>query len=238
MKRRLKQLSAPVISVFLPDRCRLCGEVIFTGDTLCAECENALRPEGELCRKCGLPVQDCKCEEYKFKCNYSAFAAPFYLKNSIAKGVVRFKNYGFTELAQAYAEEIVKCASERFDGARFDCVVSVPVQKLRRIKRGYNQSELLARAVAERLAVPYEDLLMKVRKTKSQRGISAKERMANLKGAFDLAPDKDAEGKTILIVDDIKTTGSTLSECALTLKAYGAKEVFAASVAVAYDKKR
>jgi competence protein ComFC len=162
--------------------------------------------------------------------------SPFYFENSIAKGLIRFKNHGFTELAPAYAKDIAACVNNHFEGVKFDCITFVPLRKLKKLKRGYNQTEILANELGKVLNLPVENLLIKTRYTKSQRTMSARERRTNLRGAFDLALDKEIDGKYILLVDDIKTTGSTLNECAYTLFAYGAKEVYAVSAAVVkYD---
>ena len=232
MIKVLRDAMAAIAFAFIPDRCSLCGEVVMHGETYCDDCADALRPKGELCPKCGKEKENCDCDEVKFRCDYTAFAAPFYFRNSIARGIIRFKNYNRTELAKTYADEISCCVHERFADAEFDCVTYIPMTGFRQFRRGYNQSKILAEAVAEKLSLPLEDLLVKTRKTKSQRNISARERKTNLHGAFDLAMNAGAEGKCILIVDDIKTTGSTLSECALTLKAYGAKDVYATAVAL------
>lgn len=224
--------------VLFTNRCRLCGDVISPVDSVCDSCKNAKRPQGKLCKKCGLPEDDCECKNSHHICEYSAFAAPFYFTGSIALGLVRFKNNGYTELAEAYVDEIVKCVNERFKDVPFDCVTYVPMRKLREFRRGYNQSKLLAQGVADKLDLPLEDLLIKVHHTRTQRGSSAKERRTNLHGAFDLAKDAEVKDKYILIIDDVKTTGSTLNECAFTLRAFYAKSVYAASVAVVQPEKK
>ena len=238
MNKELKGTADFYKKVLFTKRCELCGEVIYPVDTLCEECKNADRPEGKLCKKCGLPEDDCNCKKSHHICEYSAFAAPFYFDGSIAVGLVRFKNSGYAELASAYIKEIVNCVRERFVDVEFDCVTYVPMRKFREYKRGYNQSKLLAQGVADELGLPLEDLLIKVHHTKTQRGSSAKERRVNLHGAFDLAPNKDVKDKRVLIVDDVKTTGSTLNECAFTLRAYYAKSVYATSVAVVKKEKQ
>lgn len=237
-KENIKNAADAVGVLIFPRRCALCGEVIETDKRYCSECKNAPRPKGELCRKCGITKEHCKCNEQNYRCEYAAFAAPFYFDKSIAKGIVRYKNFGYTELAESYADELSKCVKENFDDVAFDCITFVPLRKMRQRKRGYNQSQLLAEALSKRLGVPTEDLLIKTRRTKTQRTSSAKERRVNLHGAFDLTLGREADGKNVLLVDDIKTTGSTLNECALTLRAYGADSVYACAVAVADNEAR
>lgn len=238
IKKNIKIAADSLGVLIYPRRCKLCGEVIEPDKKLCSDCKKAPRPEGELCHKCGLTKENCKCDENSFRCEYTAFAAPFYFENSIAKGIVRFKNFDYTELAQSYAAEMAECIKDNFGDAEFDCVTYIPLQKSRERKRGYNQAQLLAKELAKRLDLPLEDLLIKTRRTKTQRTSSAKERRVNLHGAFDLALGKEADGKCILLVDDIKTTGSTLNECALTLRAYGADSVYACAVAVVDENRK
>lgn len=108
--------------------------------------------------------------------------------------------------------------------ADFDCVVPVPLSKKRLNERGFNQSELLAKPFAEYFGIEYrDDILVKTRETQRQSRLVPSQRLTNVKGAF-FARD-DARDKNIIIVDDIMTTGSTLTACAKALKAAGAKNI-------------
>ncbi|MBR3149547.1 MAG: ComF family protein [Eubacterium sp.] len=238
MNEIIKNAFEKLKTVIVPNRCDLCGEVIFPDETRCEKCENALRIEGDICDKCGVTKENCKCDKYNFKCEYSMICSPFYFDGSIAVGIIRLKNYGYVNIADAFADEMVRCLLERTDVKAFDCVTFVPMTKGKQRRRGYNQSELLATKVADKLGLPLASLLVKVRRTKPQRKISAKERRVNLHGAFDLAYDCDVTGKTVLLIDDVKTTGSTLNECALTLLSYGAKSVIASTVAIVDESMR
>jgi competence protein ComFC len=106
-------------------------------------------------------------------------------------------------------------------------VISVPIHKNKLKKRGFNQAEMLAKLVAKNSNLEFRDLLVRIRKTKTQVGLSKMEREVNLKNAFVLTPKYIhlVKGRNILIVDDVYTTGSTLNECAKVLKEFGAKEV-------------
>ena len=111
-----------------------------------------------------------------------------------------------------------------FDGDRFDAVVPVPLHRSRLVKRGFNQAELMAKAVAGRINVPVLDKLKVVRRTRDQVELSADARRANVAGAY---ASRGPVVGTILLVDDVFTTGATLSECATTLKKAGASEIHA-----------
>lgn len=120
----------------------------------------------------------------------------------------------------------------------FDILTWVPVSRLRKLKRGYDQVELLVNAVAQELDLVPIRTLRKVRNTPPQSRIhEAAHRRANVMGAYKIVDPSQIQGKRILLLDDIITTGATISECAKTLLLAGAKEVSAAAVAVAsHDK--
>jgi len=117
-------------------------------------------------------------------------------------------------------------------------IVPVPLHKSRRHARGFNQSELIARAAVRSLPQRLEVLegaLIRQRDTISQVGLSREERIQNVRDAFRVAQPSRVKGRDILLVDDVMTTGTTLSECARLLKEAGAERVWAATVARAFD---
>lgn len=234
MRSAVKRL----LYVLFPKRCELCGDVVELDKIRCEQCDSLKMIEGKICKKCGREVKNCVCSIEKFSPDYKAFCAPYYFEGSAVTAVYRLKNAGFKELAPAMSKSIVKAVRLRFTDECFDVVTCVPMTKSRKRKRGYNQSELLARETAALLGVPFDELIYKNRRTKSQRKSSAKARRANLYGAFSLIEGKDVKNKTVLIVDDVKTTGSTLSELAFTLKDSGAKAVYAAAFTVTNKHKK
>lgn len=221
---------------FFPKRCELCGEVICLDEVRCDSCKSAERITGDLCEKCGRSRLDCECGSKTSKPEYKAIAAPYYYENSIKTAVNRFKDYKYTELKFKMAEEISNCIKERFGEITFDIITYVPMTKSKERKRGYNQSKLLAQEVSKNLCLAFCDCLVKVRETSQQKRSGAAKRRINLHGAFDLKNGADVKGKTILIIDDVKTTGSTLNECSFVLNGYGAKAVYAAAFCVTNKK--
>lgn len=103
----------------------------------------------------------------------------------------------------------------------------VPLCYRKLLKRGFNQAEVLARTISKNLNLPLYDGLLKIKETKDQANLSYEERLTNLKNAFAL---KNKPPEKIILVDDIKTTGSTLKECAQVLKKAGAKKIIALTV--------
>lgn len=219
-----------------PRRCDLCGEVVALSDERCDDCRTQHRITGDTCDVCGCEKEFCSCGKNPKKPGYKRIVAPYYFEKSIAKAVHRFKFYGYTELSNAMAKEIADVVDDKYFDIEFDCVTYVPMSKKKLRKRGYNQSHLLAKDISERLKIPLSDMLVKSIDTPSQRGSSAKERSRNLYGSFDIADNVDPEGKTILLIDDVKTTGSTLGECSSTLKSAGAS-VYCATLAITKKNK-
>ncbi len=109
----------------------------------------------------------------------------------------------------------------------------MPLHRFKKWKRGYNQTELIAKYMAKKLDIPYMDTLTKVRNTKTQSSLSAKHRETNVKNAFKCKCD--IKGKRILLIDDIITTGLTINECSRILKRAGATRVDFAVIACVND---
>jgi competence protein ComFC len=115
-----------------------------------------------------------------------------------------------------------------------DLIVPVPLHKARRRERGFNQSERIGREIARRAGIVFDpDVLVKVRGTPPQTSLEHKARADNVRGVYALGKKKDVAGKKLLLVDDVFTTGSTLGECARTLREAGAADVRAVTVAQA-----
>lgn len=225
------EISRLLYAVF-PRRCDICGDVVAPSVGRCDRCVGARRVVGKICNSCGKTEDDCHCKRIVYnKPRYNAIYAPYYYEGSIAYAVRRMKLHGYRELTPAMGREMAMCLSDRCD-ASFDLVTCVPISKRRQRVRGYNQAELLARVVAQELGVPFVVALEKIADNDSQRTKSGYQRKGNVFGVFDLVDGVDVDGKTVLVVDDVKTTGATLSECADMLKIYGAKEVYASTFAV------
>ena len=117
---------------------------------------------------------------------------------------------------------------------RLPLIVPVPLHASKRGERGFNQAELLVRAAAKRLPKPFKvaaGLLKRERPTQSQVGLTREERVANMRDAFRVTDPQRVKGATVVVVDDVMTTGTTVSECARVLKKAGAERVWAATVA-------
>jgi ComF family protein len=120
---------------------------------------------------------------------------------------------------------------ERLRDHQFDVIVSVPLHSARQRERGFNQASLLAELLSAHTSIPSRPLLKRIRYTTTQTALDRSERMENLHNAFRLRKNADVRGLRVLLIDDVLTTGSTLSECARVLKRAGANSVHAATAA-------
>ena len=131
-------------------------------------------------------------------------------------------------LAEPLGRILASCAtknSSRLENLQFDVIIAVPMHAARERVRGYNHAQRLAEIVSRQLRIPAPTgLLRRVRSTKAQVGLAGDERRKNLRGAFEASPK--VAGQTILLIDDVSTTGSTLRECSTALKQAGAKGVY------------
>jgi ComF family protein len=197
-----------LIELIAPDTCLGCGR---QGDLLCANCLAKLPagrnvpPSGQLA---GVTVA-------------TDYTGP--VKELILS--LKFKR---SRSAAALAAWLL-AGRLSLESARFDCVTAVPIAPARYRERGYNQAELIARALARQLGVPYRSLLGRTT-TEHQMGRTRAERLAGIQGAF-YATRRHLAGQRILVVDDVVTTGATLGECAHVLRGAGAKVVYGAAVA-------
>lgn len=167
-----------------------------------------------------------------------SFTAVWYYEGDVRRSLLRYKFRRGIYLAPRYGRLLAMRLLTQ-GPEQFDVLTWVPVSRLRRLRRGYDQCELLARAVGEELEIEPKQVLRKVRHTPPQSGqLSSAARKANVLGAYALVPGMDVAGKTVVLLDDIRTTGATLEECARVLLTAGAKEVHAAAVAAGRNYKK
>ena len=204
-----------LLDLLFPEKCPFCGRV---------------RDEAGVCPDCmkSLPWTDeaggLRELEPGLLC-----AAPLWYAGSVREAIRRFKFRGGVRAAGPLGGLIAQCAAERFSGG-FDVVTWVPVSDKRLRKRGYDQSLLLAESACALWGVKPERLLRKVRDNPAQSGLKdAAARWRNTRRVY--RPAGDAEGKRVLLIDDVCSTGSTLCSCARTLRAAGAAEIVCAAAA-------
>ncbi|MDQ3602275.1 MAG: ComF family protein [Actinomycetota bacterium] len=215
-----------LVDLFYPERCVGCERR--ASDVLCRTCFEALPGVGSpVCRRCGLPsafaafvCEECKNVDFGFE----SAKAPLKYEGVGKKIVHALKYRGYKRVVERLATPLML---QVLDDGRFDAIVPVPLHRLRLRKRGFNQAELLARGVAEKIKATVSDTLEVVRSTRDQVELSAAQRRANVAGAY--TATVPLRGR-ILLIDDVFTTGATMSACAGTLVSAGAEEVHALSL--------
>lgn len=236
-KKLIEDIIEYVLCLFYPNRCKFCGELTETFVDVCDNCKESLPwIDGEICRFCGSLKTDCACKSAHSN-YYDGIVAPLYYVDSVKRCIHSYKFYDERLNYRCLADLMSKACQKQYGGIDFDYVTYIPMRKRNRRIRGYNQSRLLAKRVSENLNIPFcDDLLIKLYDTKVQRGCSKLERKGNLIGVFDVNNNYDVSDKTVLIVDDVKTSGATLSECGKMLYLNGASGVYCLTAALVNSK--
>ncbi len=237
----MKKIFNTFINYLAPEdiKCICCDEELFDTreDGLCDKCRQELSYITKSCDKCGREIYDegkycvdCKDISYAFDKVYSCLN----YDGTITKLIYNLKYGGQKFLASYLASFIVEKIKQ--NDIKFDILTYVPLNANRQRKRGFNQAELIANEVAKRLGITTTCLLRRVKDTSFQARLSREERIDNLKDAFELIDKKAVKGKTILLLDDIFTTGTTMSECSKLLKSGKAKSVL--GITLSHAKKK
>ena len=234
-----------ILDVLLPRHCVVSGRPLAPDESACVAPEilrQAVLTGQDYCSRCGArqgegigTVERCgRCEEFKEGFSCSEICAVGDYEGVLRELCIALKFHGERGVAAVLAPYMIQQVFDRGFASRVDAVVPLPLHALRQWKRGYNQAELLAAPLAKAISKPlWRDTLKRKRGTQKQSELSAAQRKANVDGAFEVRPRalKMLAGKTILLVDDVMTTGATLKEAALALKRAGAKAVLGAVVA-------
>ncbi len=212
------------LSVFFPGKCVLCHRLLS-------------RQEADLCTHCRIhsPEFTGRKKNISFVADWTAL---WYYMGDARESLKRYKFHGVRSHAQSYGRLLgMKLIQEGL--GQPDMITWVPISRARRQERGYDQDALLARAVARELKLPAVSTLKKRWDNPPQSGIrSAAARKANVLGVYRVTDPARIRGKSILLMDDIITTGATASECARMLLTAGAKSVTCAAIAASANKKK
>lgn len=230
----MKEWQKRLLCAFFPRRCIYCGEVTLPDAVSCEKCADAIpRMDDPTCSHCGRTKTLCICKQHsRF---YDTCVTAMRYEDGAVKAVLSLKKSDRADVIETMAQEMVTAVRRRTDAAAFDMVVCVPMRPAEYKARGFNQSELLAKEVADLLGVTFVQCLKKIYDTKPQKTLSSVARSGNLLGVFDVVGD--VKDKRVLIVDDLLTTGATLHECAKMLKIHGAVNVTALAFAATVPKK-
>jgi ComF family protein len=231
-------------SIVIPAPCRLCGALL-THSSRTPVCQNCLdgfsRVPEKICSICGLPLPDisqvpgealrcsaCRLETYAFD-RARSFAI---YENELARAMVLLKFERIDPLAKWFAARLAEIYRQNEMLIAADVVVPVPLHRDRQKERGYNQAELLSKALAKLLRLPHQGvLLVRKRPRPAKLVLTLSERWTAVRGAFEIRPGSQVDNRRVLLLDDVMTTGATLDACSKALRDAGAKSVVALTVA-------
>lgn len=235
------------MDLIYPPRCSICEKFLWKDRAekdqqellFCRPCFDGFSEiTSPLCPTCGRPFasdvdEDHLCEDcLKKRPYYDAMRAPYLYEGGIMEAIHQFKYAGKTYLAKSLGLLLTSFARKWLDKTDGSLMMPVPLHPRRLRERNFNQSLLLARYVASLLGVELDFLsLRRIRYTQPQTRLKSNERRKNIRKAFQIVDREVVKGRTILLVDDVATTGNTLNECARTLKRSGAKKVFCLTLA-------
>ncbi|MXP61743.1 ComF family protein [Roseomonas sp. M0104] len=248
LRARWRRLGSAALDALLPPRCPACAALVLTEGTLCPDCFRAVTPVGEpLCHCCGLPFLHAGQGEAlaaapggELHCARCAERRPLYGRARAAwlydagskRLILPFKYGDRTELAGLLSRQMAQAGRALL--AEADLLLPVPLHRGRLLARRYNQAGLLAARLSRLSGTPWApNLLRRARHTPKLAGLGAAQRLAVLDGAFCLARHGGSRvaGRQVLLVDDVLTSGATVSACAAVLLAAGATQVDVVAVA-------
>ncbi len=214
MAKNLRRTAALVRDILWPPRCLLCQQPLEEGEALfCAGCEPLVPWTGENCAQQGMHFDRC--------------LSPLYYTEAFKPAFHRYKFQGRWHYSWAFGEWMWDCLrTNDLEYSRFDCITWAPLSFWRRQRRGYDQAQRLALAVSRSSDLPLQRTLVKFRHTPPQSGTEqAQQRWENVRGVYRSKKGVSLEGKRLLLVDDVITTGATLEEASAVLRRAGAEEI-------------
>lgn len=208
----LREVGNGLLDLLYPPRCLLCDGL---DDPFCLACQGEIEP-----LEPGAPIPR----------GVADVRSVGYHSGPLQSAVLHLKFRRKVALARPLGELLARELKPALPAWRPDAIVPVPIHTFRQWERGYNQAELIARVVGRECGVPVAEALRRTRATPPQVGRTRAQRAVNLRGVFAVARAKQVHGARLVLLDDVRTTGATLAECAATLREAGAAEVYALTV--------
>lgn len=232
-----KRIWEEATDLIYPRRCPVCDSVLdWHGLPVCAPCAQTIHfLEEPLCRKCGKKLEKIEAE-YCYDCSHKIHwyeeGIALFEYRTVRESLWRFKYAGRQEYAQYYAMAAAERFGDKIRSWQAQALVPIPIHRKREQKRGYNQAGLFAKELSKRLAIPLLDnFMIRCKNTAPQKNLDDRERQNNLKRAFKIY-ENDVKLDTLIIIDDIYTTGSTIDAAASVCKASGVKRVYFVALAI------
>ena len=226
------------LDLVYPKRCPVCDHTLEVIEDIHPWCKpTILYVKSPYCMICGKPLtneqeHEEKCDDCKKRTHYFVANRALMLYRPMAESFYRFKYAGRKEYAEFYGKEMARRMVRLIKSWKPDAIIPVPIHRKRRLQRGYNQAEEIAKVLGRELNLPVETRILKrVKNTIPQKLLGDLERQNNLKKAFNIGVSS-VKLKQVILVDDIFTTGSTLDACALTLRQAGVQKVYCVCAAI------
>ncbi len=239
----MKEILNGIADLIFPPRCMTCGVVLKEHGALpfCPQCTAGIHfIRSPLCSLCGIPFPDTEggdhlCGECLVtRRPYAVARAVGLYDETFLKAIHLFKYRGRIGIGKVLGKMMADFAGGIWDMNVFSVIIPVPLHRKRLRERGFNQAVILARQIAKHFALPLDFMTLKrAVSTAPQVGLGREDRSVNVRGAFAVRKPERVAGKTVLLVDDVSTTGSTLTECARTLLKAGADSVAVLTLAKA-----
>lgn len=243
--RKRSKTGETLLNILYPRRCPVCHDIAAPrGQRICTKCREKLVPvQGPRCCICSKPLEDPQ-EEYCGDCrrighHFKKGIGIFPYNPIIQNSLYQLKYGQRQEYGVFYGEFAALYAQKEIAQWKIEMLIPVPLHRRRQEKRGYNQAEIIARSIGDKLDIPVNIRSLYRRKnTKPQKKLNPSERKNNMKDAFCIRKSgtESVNGKNILLTDDIYTTGATLDAAAQCLRNAGAKEVYFLTIAVGRDR--
>lgn len=224
-----------VSDIIFPPRCLGCADILHPhrGQLFCPACKEKVKfITGSLCPVCGTTFSDSPAASHlcgncmENKTYFSCARAVVSYETIILDAIHQFKYGNNISVGARLASFMANFSFPDVDFTGYSLIIPVPLHIKRLRQRGFNQSLILARAIAKKWQIPVNFSLLKRHKfTETQTGLHKAERNKNIKGAFEVGDKKIIAGKNVILVDDVYTTGATINECARILTKAGAKKV-------------
>ena len=239
---------AKLLDWLYPPACIACRSLIALSNTgprdmlLCHKCQTLFEPIASpkpICNNCGIPTErdvercvSCFGKTFYFTSNRAIFVYDDLMRDLLHELKFRRRKQVAKSLGKLWA-----CAWAIHTPVADDAIlVPLPLHPKKQKERGFNQAQVLAQQLSERLNMPLENILTRILDTPPQSGLHPRMRIENVAGAFDIAKDASVQGKNYIIIDDIYTTGASLNECARVLKNAGADNVNCMTLSIVEKK--
>ncbi len=229
--KKVREIMSCIIKLLYPLRCPVCDDVVKPwNQNICEKCVSKLSIiTSPYCFKCGKKMEneeDEYCYDCRNKTHFYIRGRALYEYKSVAASIYRFKYQNRQEYADFYGQEIACHLGDFIRQVQPDGLVPVPLHRKKSLRRGYNQSLLLAQGISKYINIPvYGKMLKRVKNTVPLKHLNPTERQKKLKKAF-IINGNDVKLNTIIVIDDIYTTGSTIDEVTRVLLDGGTKNVF------------